>query len=269
MIYPKPNDIPEDPPLAGIQPQIHHGSANAGDASSVTQSRNLSLGLDILIENPNKVSIKYQTSSASLRYRSERRLHSRAIKKLKYSSECPSSGVFHMVVGNFGCANIARKVSRAMIMSPNTTISAIGSRSLEKATAFASANHFPESTKVYGRYDAVLDDPDVDAVYVPLPTSLHVRWAVLAAEKKKHVLLEKPVALNVGELDTILAACESSGVQFMDATMWMHHPRTAKMKQADPGEDMSWKGDWVDIVDNVAFGNSAGEIGGPVGDAVD
>nr|XP_043636405.1 uncharacterized oxidoreductase At4g09670-like [Erigeron canadensis] len=133
--------------------------------------------------------------------------------------------------GILGCANIARKVSRAMLLSDNITISAIGSRSLDKAIAFASENHFPESTKVYGTYDAVLDDPDVDAVYVPLPTSLHVKWAVLAAEKKKHVLLEKPVALNVGELDTILGACESSGVQFMDATMWMHHPRTVKMKE--------------------------------------
>ncbi|GKB65628.1 uncharacterized oxidoreductase-like protein [Tanacetum coccineum] len=117
-----------------------------------------------------------------------------------------------------------------MLLSPKTTISTIGSRSLDKATAFALENHFPESAKVYGSYDAVLDDPDVDAVYVPLPTSLHLQWVVLAAEKKKHILLEKPVALNVGELDTILEACESNGVQFMDATMWMHHPRTAKMK---------------------------------------
>lgn len=84
---------------------------------------------------------------------------------------------------------------------------------------------------MYGSYDAVLDDPDVDAVYVPLPTSLHIKWAVLAAQKKKHLLLEKPVALNVGEFDQILEACESSGVQFMDATMWMHHPRTAKMRE--------------------------------------
>ncbi|KAK9051998.1 hypothetical protein SSX86_028626 [Deinandra increscens subsp. villosa] len=133
--------------------------------------------------------------------------------------------------GILGCANIARKVSRAILLSPNTTISAIGSRSLEKATAFASENRFPESTNVYGSYDSVLEDPDVDAVYVPLPTSLHLRWAVLAAEKKKHVLLEKPVALNVGELDAILEACESNGVQFMDATMWMHHPRTQMIKQ--------------------------------------
>ncbi|KAL2471669.1 putative oxidoreductase [Abeliophyllum distichum] len=132
--------------------------------------------------------------------------------------------------GILGCADIARKFSRAINLSPNSTLYAVGSRSLEKAAKFAKENGFPESAKVYGSYDAVLDDPDVDAVYLPLPTSLHVKWAVLAAQKKKHLLLEKPVALNVKELDLILEACESSGVQFMDATMWMHHPRTAAMK---------------------------------------
>lgn len=132
--------------------------------------------------------------------------------------------------GILGCANIARKVSRAILLSPNSTISAIGSRSLSKASEFASDNNFPVSAKFYGTYDAVLEDSDVDAVYLPLPTSLHVKWAVMAANKKKHVLLEKPVALNVKELDTILGACESNGVQFMDATMWMHHPRTVKMR---------------------------------------
>uniref|UniRef100_A0A5B6YLA7 Uncharacterized protein n=3 Tax=Davidia involucrata TaxID=16924 RepID=A0A5B6YLA7_DAVIN len=133
--------------------------------------------------------------------------------------------------GILGCANIARMVSRAITLAPNSTIYAIGSRSIEKASRYASENGFPPSAKVYGSYEAVLDDPEVDAVYVPLPTSLHLRWAVLAAEKKKHVLLEKPVALNATELDTILEACESNGVQFMDATMWMHHPRTAKMRE--------------------------------------
>ncbi|KAL2489311.1 putative oxidoreductase [Forsythia ovata] len=132
--------------------------------------------------------------------------------------------------GILGCADIARKFSRAITLSPNSTLYAVGSRSLEKAAKFAKENDFPESAKVYGSYEAVLDDPDVDVVYLPLPTSLHVKWAVLAAQKKKHLLLEKPVALNVKELDLILEACESSGVQFMDATMWMHHPRTAAMK---------------------------------------
>ncbi|CAA3011246.1 uncharacterized oxidoreductase At4g09670-like [Olea europaea subsp. europaea] len=133
--------------------------------------------------------------------------------------------------GILGCADIARKVSRAIILSQNSTLYAVGSRSLEKATKFAKENGFPESAKVYDSYNAVLDDPDVDAVYVPLPTSLHVKWAVLAAQKKKHLILEKPVALNVKELDLILEACESSGVQFMDSTMWMHHPRTASMTE--------------------------------------
>lgn len=133
--------------------------------------------------------------------------------------------------GILGCADIARKLSRAITLAPNASLYAVGSRSVEKASRFAAANGFPSTAKVYGSYDAVLDDPEVDAVYVPLPTSLHLRWAVLAAQKKKHLLLEKPVALNVSELDTILEACESNGVQFMDATMWMHHPRTAKMRE--------------------------------------
>lgn len=133
--------------------------------------------------------------------------------------------------GILGCAEIARKVSRAIILSRNATLYAVGSRSYDKAAKFAKENGFPDSAKVYGSYDAVLDDPDVDAVYVPLPTSLRVKWAVLAAQKKKHLLLEKPVALNVADLDVVLEACESSGVQIMDGTMWVHHPRTAKMKE--------------------------------------
>ncbi|KAL8487006.1 hypothetical protein ACS0TY_023160 [Phlomoides rotata] len=133
--------------------------------------------------------------------------------------------------GILGCADIARKYSRAITLSPNSTLHAVGSRTYEKAAKFAADNGFPASAKIYGSYEALLDDPEVDVVYVPLPTSLHIKWAVLAAQKKKHLLLEKPVALNVGELDVILEACESSGVQFMDATMWVHHPRTAKMKE--------------------------------------
>lgn len=133
--------------------------------------------------------------------------------------------------GILGCADIARKLSRAITLAPNATLYAIGSRSLEKATKFAASNNFPETAKIYGSYDAVLDDPNVDAVYIPLPTSLHIKWAVLAAQKKKHILLEKPVALNVGEFDKIVEACEMNGVQMMDSTMWMHNPRTVKMKE--------------------------------------
>lgn len=138
--------------------------------------------------------------------------------------------------GILGCAEIARKVSRAINLSPNSILYAISSRWIEKAKQFAIKNNLSDLVKIYGSYEEVLNDPSVDAVYLPLPTSLHEKWAVLAAEKKKHVLLEKPTALDVGELDRILEACELNGVQFMDGSMWYHHPRTARLKDllSDP-----------------------------------
>ncbi|MED6113407.1 hypothetical protein PIB30_070521 [Stylosanthes scabra] len=130
-----------------------------------------------------------------------------------------------------GCADIARKVARAIALAPNATLSAVASRSLQKAQTFAAQNSLPDTVSLYGSYHELLDDPTVDAVYLPLPTSLHVQWAVAAAARRKHVLLEKPAALNTAELDRILEACESNGVQFMDGSMWLHHPRTSHMHQ--------------------------------------
>lgn len=133
--------------------------------------------------------------------------------------------------GIIGCADIARKLARAINLAPNATLHAIASRSIEKAEKFVAVNGLSGAgIKIYGSYDQVLDDPNVDVVYLPLPTSLHVHWATLAAQKKKNVLLEKPAALDLAQLDTILEACLSNGVQFMDGTMWLHHPRTAKIK---------------------------------------
>ncbi|KAK6246518.1 Gfo/Idh/MocA-like oxidoreductase [Theobroma cacao] len=134
-------------------------------------------------------------------------------------------------IGIIGCADIARKVSRAIQLAPNATLSAVASRSIDKAANFAKANGFPPEAKIYGSYESLLDDPDIDAVYLPLPTSLHHKWAVLTAQKKKHLLMEKPLALNVAQFDEILKACEENGVQIMDGTMWVHHPRTYKMKE--------------------------------------
>jgi len=64
-----------------------------------------------------------------------------------------------------------------------------------------------------------------------------VRWATAAAARGKHVLLEKPTALCAADLDAILTACDAAGVQFMDSTMWMHHPRTAKMRETVDDKD--------------------------------
>ena len=142
-----------------------------------------------------------------------------------------------MRFGIMGCAFIARKLARAMLLAPAAEVAAVGSRSEGKARLFAADNGLPAGTRLHGSYEALLDDPGVDAVYLPLPTSLHVKWATAAAARGKHVLLEKPTALCAADLDAILAACEANGVQFMDSTMWMHHPRTAKMRElvADQG----------------------------------
>ncbi|KAF2290504.1 hypothetical protein GH714_014161 [Hevea brasiliensis] len=137
--------------------------------------------------------------------------------------------------GIMGCAKRARKLASAIDLAPNSTLY-VASGSLEKAQLFATENELPKTIKIYGSYQEFLDDPSIDVVYMPLPSSLHLQWAVLAAQKKHHLLLEKPPALDVVELDEILEACESNGVQFMDGSMWLHHPRTAKMKEllSDP-----------------------------------
>ncbi|KAE9446003.1 hypothetical protein C3L33_22094, partial [Rhododendron williamsianum] len=129
---------------------------------------------------------------------------------------------------SWAAPTFARKKCRAIALPPNSTLHAIGSRLFDKASIFAVENGF--SGKIYGTYEALLDDPDVDVVYMPLSTTLHVQWAVLAAKKRKHVLLEKPSTLNLLAPVEILDVCESNGVQFMDATMWMHHHRTDEMR---------------------------------------
>jgi predicted dehydrogenase len=70
------------------------------------------------------------------------------------------------------------------------------SRQREKAEKFRDQNRLPENVKIYEGYDALLDDPDIDAVYIPLPTSMHLEWVVKAANAHKHILIEKPVAIG-------------------------------------------------------------------------
>ncbi|KAM0845262.1 hypothetical protein ACQ4PT_056498 [Festuca glaucescens] len=151
--------------------------------------------------------------------------------------------------GIMGCASIARKLARAMLLvAPTAEVAAIASRSGDKARLFAADNGLPAGTRLHGSYEALLEDPDIDSIYLPLPTSLHLKWATAAAARGKHLLLEKPTALCAADLDSILAACEASRVQFMDCTMWMHNLRTAKMRQLVA--DQSTIGD-VRIVNSI------------------
>jgi predicted dehydrogenase len=78
----------------------------------------------------------------------------------------------------------------------------------------------------------VLASKDVDAVYIPLPTGIRKEWVIRAAEAGKHVVCEKPCALNAADLQQMIAACRKNRVQFMDGVMFMHHPRMEQMRRA-------------------------------------
>ena len=82
-----------------------------------------------------------------------------------------------------------------------------------------------------GSYLEILQDPNIDAVYIPLPPSLHCQWTCLAAEHGKHVLCEKPLGMNLAEAQRMADACTAADRQLMDGVMWVHHERTAAMRE--------------------------------------
>jgi len=112
--------------------------------------------------------------------------------------------------------------------SRNGKLVAVASRQLEKAEAFAAELGIP---KAYGSYEALLEAGDIDAVYIPLPNSLHREWTIRSAEMGKHILCEKPLALNAQECLEMEAAARQYGVQLMEAFMYRFHPRTEKVME--------------------------------------
>lgn len=128
--------------------------------------------------------------------------------------------------GFMGAASIASKNFHAVKGSARNEIVAIASRSEEKARSWAAERGIP---KAYGSYEALLADPDIDAVYIPLPTTLHVEWVSKAAAAGKHVLVEKPVAVTLPDAQAMIAACRAANVVFMDGLMFQHHTRTARL----------------------------------------
>src|SRR2546430_881597 len=113
--------------------------------------------------------------------------------------------------GVLGVASIAtRKVIPGMQKSALSEIAAIASRDLKKAEAAAKELGI---AKAYGSYEELLADKEIEAVYNPLPNHLHVPWTAKAAEAGKHVLCEKPIALNAAEAETLLAVRGRSGVE--------------------------------------------------------
>ena len=131
--------------------------------------------------------------------------------------------------GVLGAANIAvKKVIPAMQHGEWCEVTALASRNLEKAQRFARDLGIP---KVYGSYDELLADRSIEAVYNPLPNHLHVPWSIKAAEAGKHVLCEKPIALNAQEAIPLLRARDRTGVKIEEAFMVRTHPQWIRVRE--------------------------------------
>lgn len=128
--------------------------------------------------------------------------------------------------GVISTANIGRRaVLPALQRSATSELLAVGSRDRAASHAFAAELGIP---RAYGTYEEVLADPEVDAVYIPLPNSLHYEWAIRAAEAGKHILCEKPLALSATECLAMAEAGRHHGVLLMEAFMYRFHPQTVR-----------------------------------------
>ncbi len=124
--------------------------------------------------------------------------------------------------GILSTANIAdTKVIPGMRKAARVRVAAIGSRDVARAREVA-ARHGIE--RVHGSYEALLADPEIDAVYIPLPNHLHPEWTMAAALAGKHVLCEKPLAMTAAAAEEMVGACERAGVRLMEAFMYRLHP---------------------------------------------
>ena len=115
-----------------------------------------------------------------------------------------------------------KKVLPAMQRAAYTSVDAIASRNLYKAEEAAAVLGIP---RAYGSYEELLADPDLDAIYNPLPNDLHVPWTIKAAEAGKHVLCEKPLALTASEAETLIRVRDRTGVKIGEAFMVDCHPQ--------------------------------------------
>ena len=131
-------------------------------------------------------------------------------------------------IGVLGAARIARLFAEAVRPSPKVVVAAVTSRESERAMSFARELGI---ARVHASYDALLADPDIDAVYVPLPNNLHAHWSVRAVNAGKHVMCEKPLAANGVEARAMFRAAENNGVYLVEAYPYRAQPQTLKVRE--------------------------------------
>lgn len=130
--------------------------------------------------------------------------------------------------GVLGCASIAKRaVVPGIKGSQFNEVRAIASRSLETAQATAQELDIPVA---YGSYEELVQDPELDAIYIPLPNQLHKEWTIKAMKAGKHVLCEKPIALTHQEAEEMLQVSREMNVVVAEAFMYRYHPRYAEIK---------------------------------------
>jgi D-xylose 1-dehydrogenase (NADP+, D-xylono-1,5-lactone-forming) len=127
--------------------------------------------------------------------------------------------------GILSTANIADKL---LASGSDQEFVAVASRDAERARAFARAKGLP---RAYGSYDELLADPELDAVYVPLPNALHVEWSIRALQAGKHVLCEKPLSRRPEEVERAFDLAEREGRVLAEAFMWRHHPQLRRTRE--------------------------------------
>ena len=131
--------------------------------------------------------------------------------------------------GVIGTAGIAKGCTiPGMQLAENCNLYAIAGRSMEKAKAYQTEFGFEVA---YDSYEALLADPMVEAVYIPLPNELHYEWTIKALKAKKHVLCEKPLAPTPAQIQEMFACADENGVHLMEAYAYLHNPLMAAIKQ--------------------------------------
>jgi D-xylose 1-dehydrogenase (NADP+, D-xylono-1,5-lactone-forming) len=130
--------------------------------------------------------------------------------------------------GILSTARVNRLVLAGAAESDRADVIAVASRDAARAEAYA-REHSIE--RAYGSYDALLEDPDVEAVYISLPNSLHVPWTLRALEAGKHVLCEKPFSRRPDAVEQAFSSAESAGLVLSEGFMWRHHPQSSKLAQ--------------------------------------
>ncbi len=130
--------------------------------------------------------------------------------------------------GILGCARISRRgLIPGILGSESGRLVGLASRDLAAARAWAAEFGIP---RAFGSYHELIQDPEIEAVYIPLPNELHRPWVFAAADAGKHILCEKPLALDADEALAMVEHCRVRGVLLMEAFMWRHQPRTAAIR---------------------------------------